>query len=439
MWLSRPPRGQRMRKGKIQPPPSNSTPSEPRQNGTNGELVDVELFAGAGGMGVGLRAAGFTPCRFYEKDETCCETLKQNSQCEAPTLLGSVHPGKAEDVEWSPFGGKVRLLAAGAPCQPFSIGGKHEAHNDGRNLFPELLRAIKITKPAAVIIENVRGLARESFRPYFDYVLRQIKFASHPRRERESWRTHNNRLKTLELSAHDSPEYHAEFRVLDAADFGVPQNRSRIFIVATRSDMPTYTFPAKTHSRDALVVALKGKDYWNRHGVPKQTMELPKVDMAMAEATLPWLTVRDGLHGLPEPSFSEDEAEANHWLIPGARRYARHTGSRLDWPGKTVKAGVHGVPGGENTIVTEDKTFRYFTLRETARLQTFPDEHIFLGTRTKVTRQIGNAVPCALATAIARPLFTAVEAALAQNENRKRRAHDREGDRSQTPRSRRRS
>ena len=92
---------------------------------------------------------------------------------------------------------------------------------------------------------------------------------------------------------------------------------------------------------------------------------------------LPWLTVRDALKDLPEPAEREDRALMNHWHIPGARRYVGHTGSVIDRPSKTIKAGVHGVPGGENPIMKDDGTFRYFTLRETAKLQTFPDNHFF--------------------------------------------------------------
>ncbi len=95
----------------------------------------------------------------------------------------------------------------------------------------------------------------------------------------------------------------------------------------------------------------------------------------------------------------------NHWRIPGARLYNGHMGSALDMPSKTIKAGVHGVGGGENTVIEDDGAARYYTLRETARIQTFPDEHFFTGARLHVTRQIGNAVPCLLAEALALPLY----------------------------------
>ena len=98
----------------------------------------------------------------------------------------------------------------------------------------------------------------------------------------------------------------------------------------------------------------------------------------------------------------------NHWIIPGAREYLGHSGSTLDWPSKTIKAGVHGVPGGENTILDNDGVFRYYTLREAARIQTFPDQHFFKGARIHVTRQLGNAVPCLLAAKVATPLLSLV-------------------------------
>jgi DNA mismatch endonuclease Vsr len=88
----------------------------------------------------------------------------------------------------------------------------------------------------------------------------------------------------------------------------------------------------------------------------------------------PWRTVRDALADLPMPS-SEEPRIANHRFQPGARPYPGHTGSALDWPAKTLKAGVHGVPGGENMVVMEDGSVRYFSVREAARLRTFPDDY----------------------------------------------------------------
>ena len=105
--------------------------------------------------------------------------------------------------------------------------------------------------------------------------------------------------------------------------------------------------------------------------------------------------------GLPNPETRYESPYYNHRLQSGAKAYPGHTGSSLDMPAKTLKAGDHGVPGGENMMIKDNGEFRYFTVRESARLQTFPDGYIFHGTWTETMRQLGNAVPVALAHVVA--------------------------------------
>jgi DNA (cytosine-5)-methyltransferase 1 len=253
---------------------------------------------------------------------------------------------------------------------------------------------------------------RPDFAPYFDYVLAQAADPSiAPASSTELWQDHFARIKRHQASGGYRPEYHVRSRLVNAADFGVPQLRFRVFIVATRFELGPYNFPKPSHSRSALVRAQRTCGYWESRGACKPR-QLPTAEFEFAEddGLQPWVTVRDALSGLGPPSLCEDGCENNHWLIPGARSYHGHRGSSLDLPSKTIKAGVHGVPGGENCLVDAKGRFRYYTLREAARIQTFPDEHQFLGSRTSVTKQIGNAVPCELARAIARPLFTLLEA-----------------------------
>ena len=192
----------------------------------------------------------------------------------------------------------------------------------------------------------------------------------------------------------------------NAADFGVAQIRHRLFIIATRIDLPEYSFPSPTHSKTRLICDQIAESYWaQRHiPVPKDMQECHRVQEADDAGLLPWVTVRDRTSGLPSPSSSQNETCNNHWHIGGARTYRGHTGSALDWPSKALKAGVHGVPGGENMFIRDDGSPQYLTLREMARIQSFPDSHYFPGSRSSVTRQIGNAVPCDLAAAIAMPL-----------------------------------
>jgi DNA (cytosine-5)-methyltransferase 1 len=185
--------------------------------------------------------------------------------------------------------------------------------------------------------------------------------------------------------------------LINAADFGVPQQRKRVFIVAIRSNFPAFKFPRATYSREVLLAAkLSNNDFYKiGNESRKHTNQLR---IPFATDVKPWVTVRDALKGLPEPAETEESAILNHWKLPGARVYPCHSGSIMDLPAKTIKAGVHGTPGGENTILDDEGNFRYFTLRELARLQTFPDNYLFFGNKTQITRQIGNAVPCKLAT-----------------------------------------
>jgi DNA (cytosine-5)-methyltransferase 1 len=148
--------------------------------------------------------------------------------------------------------------------------------------------------------------------------------------------------------------------------------------------------------------------YWERNKVPKGARRISTRMLEKARklkekpSTLAWRTVREALADLPDPERKPRESAViwNHQFQPGARAYPGHTGSPLDEPAKTLKAGVHGVPGGENMLARPDGSVRYFSVRETARLQTFPDEYVFHGSWTEAMRQLGNAVPVELAAQV---------------------------------------
>jgi DNA (cytosine-5)-methyltransferase 1 len=231
------------------------------------------------------------------------------------------------------------------------------------------------------------------------------------RRSGESWEDHNRRLQRVKTEGrHDGLRYNIVVDLLNAADYGVPQRRERVFFVGFRSDVgQKWSFPKKTHSRESLLRAqwLTG-EYWEEHRVPKNRRPEPPavqnsgVDRFSDLPLLPrWRTVRDAISDLPDPEMNKRNAAFNHVQNPGARAYPGHTGSPLDEPAKTLKAGDHGVPGGENMLALPDGSLRYFTVRESARLQTFPDQYLFASSWTESMRQIGNAVPVTLAQAVA--------------------------------------
>lgn len=373
--------------------------------------TSIEMFAGGGGLALGVHEAGFQHLLVNELDRRSCETLRENVakdfEAQADDERWPLLTGDVTAIDWSPFEGRVDLLAGGAPCQPFSLGGRHQGDQDKRNLFPEVFRALREVRPRAFLLENVRGLLRESFRPYFDYILDQLREPYLSPKRRESWERHKARLERGASSrGNERDRYVVHMLLVNAADYGVPQNRHRVLIVGFREDLGIeWTWPEATHSRAALLWSQANGSYWKEHGIahPDATRARgggPKLEPRPTE--LRWRTLRDALRDLPEPVDGEEHLTiANHVGIPGARLYAGHTGNSLDWPAKTVKAGVHGVPGGEHVLIRDDGTHRYLTVRECARLQGFPDSYRFAGPRSEAMRQIGNAVPVPLARIIA--------------------------------------
>jgi DNA (cytosine-5)-methyltransferase 1 len=376
--------------------------------------TSLELFAGAGGLALGLDRAGFHHLAVVELDKHACATLRRNVERQAAmSHPWPIHEADASRVDYRRFGGTT-LLAAGVPCQPFSLGGRHRGSADKRNLFPVLFRAVRATWPQAILVENVRGLTRPSFLPYFEYILLQLARPTSERRAGESWRRHKARLdRELGAGVKTVPRrtYEVTPRLVECANFGAPQTRRRVFIVAFRRDLSVRWQPPKpTHSEDALLYAQwVDESYWKEHRLDPQPIPAvlkARVD-ALREMGKPveqrWRTVRDALRGLPAPVDGKPHPTLlNHVGIPGARVYPGHTGSELDWPAKTLKAGVHGVPGGEATVILPVGGVRYFTVRESARLQCFPDDYEFVGVRSEAMRQIGNAVPVAVAEVFAR-------------------------------------
>jgi DNA (cytosine-5)-methyltransferase 1 len=394
-------------------------------------MKSVELFAGAGGLAMGVSLAGFKSLAVVEWDRWACDTIKENKKRGYPLVQDwPLWEGDVRDFDWSSIPEGIDLLAGGPPCQPFSMGGKHKAYGDERDMFPSTVEIVRKLQPKSFIVENVKGLTRSSFANYYQYILLQLEFPEVTRRNRETWGNHLRRLQEEKTSGAlhgQGLTYNVVPTLVNAADYGVPQKRERVFFVGFRSDLGIeWSFPRPTHTFDGLLYSqwVSG-EYWDRHKVSKSKRPdipanlKPRINN-LSSSLLPldknaWRTVRDALMDIPDPRKRSAKEFYNHNFQDGAKTYKGHTGSPLDLPAKTLKAGDHGVPGGENMMVLEDGSVRYFSVRESARLQTFPDGYVFHGSWTETMRQLGNAVPVALGRRVA----ASVAECLAETEIRK--------------------
>jgi DNA (cytosine-5)-methyltransferase 1 len=318
---------------------------------TEGMATVFEICAGAGGQAIGLERAGFECLAAVELDRHACETLRTNRP------EWNVIEADVRTVDATAFRG-VDLLAGGVPCPPFSVAGKQLGSNDERDLFPEAIRLAEQLQPRAVMLENVPGFASEKFREY-----RRGLFA---------------KLRRL--------GYIADYRILNACEFGVPQLRPRCIIVALRAEDAAYFRWPEGNAADAPVVGdtlcdLMAENGWR--GVAKWTKK--------ANGIAPTIVGGSKKHGGPD-------------LGP--------TRARARW----AQLGVDGL-GISDQAPTPDfpaAAMPKLTVRMVARIQGFPDEWQFAGKKTASYRQVGNAFPPpvaeAVGTAIRRALASVYEA-----------------------------
>jgi DNA (cytosine-5)-methyltransferase 1 len=379
------------------------------------EISCLELFAGAGGLAKGLELSGIKHKALIEWNKPACQTLANNYS------NNLVHHVDIRSFQFGQFH-HIDIVSGGPPCQPFSMGGKHKGNQDQRDMFSYACKAISTYRPKIFIFENVKGLLRKSFTNYFEYIILRLTYPDIQPKISENWEDHLTRLEKIHTSGKlYSIKYNVIFRLVDAANYGIPQRRERVFIIGIREDLNIeWSFPKETHSLDSLLWSqFVSCDYWGRHRIKPSPIEhldirsQKRVHQLIQQPTLftpslePWKTVRDQIGDLPEPDF-EGTFNSEHVLREGAKAYPGHTGSHIDMPSKAMKAGDHGVPGGENMIRYPDGQVRYYTTFEAKRIQTFPDDYKIWGSWTEAMRQVGNAVPVELSHYIASSLAEAV-------------------------------
>lgn len=328
-------------------------------------INSIELFAGAGGLALGLHEAGFNQILFNEYDHDACETLRKNFQG-SNVIEGDVH-----NIDFTPYKGKIDFLSGGFPCQAFSYAGNQKGFEDARGtLFFELARAIKETQPKVFLGENVKGLV------------------SHD---------NGNTFKVISKVIDELGYYLVPPRVLKAVMYKVPQKRERIFLVGIRkdfSDKVTFHWPSPYHR----VMTLRDTFYKGELfdcDVPESIgQKYPKRKAEILSKVPQGGDWRD----LPE-DLQKEYMKGSFYLGGGKTGMARRLS--LDEPSLTLTC----APAQKQTERCHPLETRPLTVREYARIQTFPDSWEFAGSESSQYKQIGNAVPVNLAKAMGHSLI----------------------------------
>ena len=308
-------------------------------------MRSIEFCAGAGGQALGLEQAGFKHEALVEIEPDFAKTLQLNRP------QWDVRTADMNEFDGRPFKG-VDLLAGGLPCPPFSIAGKQLGERDERNLFPAAIRLVDEIRPKAVMIENVRGFLSAVFEDY-----------------------------RLQLKAQLAKlGYHTEWRLLNASDYGVPQLRPRVVIVALRKD---------------LVEAFDWPDV------------LPHNPPSVGER-LKDLMAANGWQGAARWAKQADDIAPT--IVGGSKKHGGPdlgpTRARRAW----AAMGVEGRSLAETAPLPDFCGMPRLTIRMVARLQGFPDNWQFYGRKTTAYRQVGNAFPPPVAKAVANNLRIALAA-----------------------------
>ena len=325
----------------------------------NNDYFVLELFAGAGGLAIGLEQAGIKCAALNEVDKWACQTLRSNR----PNW--NVIEGDVKDFKFDHYKGKVSIVTGGFPCQAFSYAGKKLGLNDARGtLFYEFARVVQEVKPPICIGENVRGLL------------------SH-----EKGKTLRGMISILDEIGY---KVVAPVQVLKAINYNVPQKRERLILVGVRKDIDLeYVYPSPYETIFNLSDALKkGRLYDSK--VPKSKgTQYPEHKKKVLNLVPPKGYWRD----LPL-DIQKEYMQKSFYLGGGKTGMARRIG--WDEPCLTLTCS----PAQKQTERCHPDETRPFTVREYARIQTFPDEWKFAGSVSQQYKQIGNAVPVNLAKEI---------------------------------------
>lgn len=324
------------------------------------KVTSIELFAGAGGLALGLEQAGFENVLLNEKDKWACQTLRNNRPdwqvLEAPI----------EDVDFTEYRDKIDLVTGGFPCQAFSYAGSKGGFEDTRGtLFFEFARAVQEIRPKIMVGENVRGLLNH-----------------------DKGRT----LATIKQVINDIGYHLIEPKVLHAKYYKVPQKRERLILVAIRKDLVdtiSFSWPEPEERAYTLADGLKEGALYDSDVPESDGQKYPEKKKAVLDLVPAGGYWRD----LPE-DIAKAYMKKSYYLGGGKTGMAR----RLAWDAPSLTLTCS--PAQNQTERCHPDETRPLTVREYARIQTFPDNWVFAGSTSQQYKQIGNAVPVNLAKAL---------------------------------------
>lgn len=325
----------------------------------------IELFAGGGGMALGMEKAGFHHLLLNEFDPSACATLRMNRPA------WNVIEGDVNTIDFTPWANKVDFISGGFPCQAFSYAGNGGGFNDTRGtLFFQLARAIQETRPKVFLGENVRGLMAH-----------------------DGGKT----LQVIKNAIRDLGYTLIEPRVLKAINYMVPQKRERLFLIAIRNDYADkihFDWPSPYYHvmtlRDAFY---KGELYETDAPASAGQHYPPKKQRIMS-------MVPEGGDWRDLPTEIQKEYMGKSFYLGGGKTGMARRLS-LDEPSLTLTCS----PAQKQTERCHPTQTRPLSIREYARIQTFPDDWTFAGTLSAQYKQIGNAVPVNLAWAVGRAVI----------------------------------
>lgn len=335
-------------------------------------FTSIELFAGGGGLALGMHKAGFKHLLLNEYDRDACATLQKNMP-EWNVVRGDIH-----DIDFTPYSHKVDLLTGGFPCQAFSYAGKRLGFEETRGtLFFELARAVKEIQPKVFLAENVKGLL-----------------------EHDNGRT----IETIKSVIAELGYTLIEPRVLRAILYNVPQKRERLILIAIRNDiapMVDFKWPSVCTDIRTLRDAFFAGALYDCDVPVSEGQKYPASKQRVMELVPEGGDWRD----LPE-EIAKEYMKGSYHLGGGKTGMARRLS--MDEASLTLTC----APAQKQTERCHPKETRPLTIREYARIQTFPDDWEFCGSLAAKYKQIGNAVPVNLAWAIGRAvmrLFNQIE------------------------------